>query len=182
MKAVKNQEGQSILEVVFMVPILFSFVVLLYKINMASQVAINNTQAARSQLFVLTGNAAEYPRLAYRFADYGAKWLAEEGHSRLILGVSDPSVALHNDDDGDMQPVPQTQKIARRGTTVAGSNDAGEVSLRNEIRIRNTVALCTQFNTVLDKSSGKNLDLNPQTVAMLKAKRWPFDTEVCKYE
>jgi len=117
----KNEQGQGILEVVLVLPIMFSFVALLYKINMASQMAINNTQIARSAMFVLTGNSPEYPQLRLRFQTLGGSYMATEGHSRLVLGVADPSAVQNTSSDvvNELQPIPQVQKIARTGTTTA---------------------------------------------------------------
>ena len=175
-----SNEGQGILEVVLVLPFLFTFVILLYKMNMASQMAINNAQIARSQMFQLTANSPEYPRLEFRFKDLGAKWIHEEGHARLVMGVSDKP-ANSNEEVAEIEPIPQIQPVGRRGSTVKGSSDSGEVSLRNEVRVRNTVAICTQFNSAT--SGGKRLDLTPAIMAQLGSARWPFGgNTVCKYE
>ncbi len=61
-----DSKGQSLLEVVIMLPFLFLLFGLLFRANMAIQMAINNQQFARSQVYVLTANSPEYPRLGFR--------------------------------------------------------------------------------------------------------------------
>ena len=171
---VRGNQGQSILEVVFILPFLFLFVGLLFKVNLAIQMAINNTQYARSQIFVLTSNSPEYPRYQIRFL---WKLFGQNNQDRMVLGVSDPkAIALASYSNGQIEPLPQTTKINRKGTTVKGSDDRGEVSLRNEIRVRNTAAICTQLNSV-----GSKAVWNSTSVTSLKSRRWPFGQEVCQY-
>lgn len=173
--AVKNEKGQSLLEVIFLVPFLFMFVALLYKIQMAIQMAIVNTQYARSQVFVLTANSPEYPRLQFRTFP---KMFSGGNQDRMVLGVADPeSLAASEGSDGTIEPMPQTQKINRLGSTVMGSSDRGEVAKRTELRIRNTAGICTQLN-----SAGSKTPMNEQTILNLGAQRWPFGTTVCRYE
>jgi hypothetical protein len=174
---VHNESGQSILEIVFILPFLFLFVGLLYKLNMAVQMAINNTQYARSQIYVLAANSPEYPRLNFRF--YGPNMFAQNEQDEMILGVADPSaLATANATDGSLEPIPQTQKIARKQTDVPGSQERGEVQNRTEIRVRNTAAICTQLNAVAPKKPMTSDNIRD----VLKAQRWPFHQEVCQYK
>ncbi len=178
-----DESGQSILEIVFILPFLFTFIALLYKINMAAQIAINNVQYARSQMFILTANSAEYPRLSFRFAGFGPiPNIHTEGHARMVLGVADPEAVERIDVAGQLEPIPPIQNIARRGTTQPGSNAAGEPKNRTDVRVRNTVAICTQFNSA--KDGGRVLDWYPSLLARMSgSKRWPFgENTVCKYE
>lgn len=185
---IQNESGQSVLEVVFVLPVLFLFVALLYKVNLASQIAINNAKSLRSQMFILTGNSPEYPRLQFRFNAFsGALSFAAQSHARMLIGVADPSAAI-KDEDGEnetLEPVPQTMNVARKGTTVKGSEDAGEVKVRTQVRVRNTAAICTQFNGAKDGSQKKDWD--PELVRKIGvgdgSRRWPFGKNtVCKYE
>lgn len=180
-----DESGQSILEIVFILPFLFTFIALLYKINMAAQIAINNVQYARSQMFILTANSSEYPRLSFRFGAFNpAASFHTEGHARMVLGVADPEAvaAAGASDSGTLEPIPPIQNIARRGTTQPGSNAAGEPKNRTDVRVRNTVAICTQFNSA--KDGGRVLDWYPSLLARMSgSKRWPFgENTVCKYE
>ncbi len=159
----KDKKGQSILEVVFVLPFLFLFVGLLFKLNMGLQASINNTQYARSQVYVLTANSPEYPRLEFR--NFMAESFVKNKQDRIVLGVADPEAltsAVAN--ESTMDPIPQIQKIGRN-STVKGSNESGEQSKRTDIRIRNTSAICTQLNQV------------PTTGSV----RWPFGQAVCQY-
>ena len=172
---VANKKGQSLLEVLILVPFLFSLVGLLYKITMATQMSIVNTQYARSQIYVLTSNSPEYPRLQLR---WNPKMFAFNNQDRMILGVADPkALGSSSTQDGSLEPMPQTQKIGKTGSTVTGSSDRGEVSKRTEIRVRNTVGICTQLNAV---ANGKPMD--DQNIPGLVSKRWPFGKNVCQYE
>ena len=173
--AINNKKGQSLLEVLILIPFLFMFVGLLYKVTMATQMAIVNTQYARSQIYVLTANSPEYPRLEFRWSQ---KMFASSKQDRMILGVADP-LALSSSDgqEGNLKPMPQTQKIGRNNPTVAGSSDRGEVSRRTEVRVRNTVGICTQLNAV---AKGKPMD--DENILSLGSQRWPFKNTVCQYE
>ncbi len=170
----KNEEGQSILEVVFMLPILFLFVSLLYRMNLAAHVAINNIQYARSQMFLLTGNSPEYPRLSFREGTF-----VPQQQDRMLLGVSDPSALTSSNFNGtEMEPIPQIQTIGRNNPTVKGSDERGEVANRTAIRVRNTTAICTQLNTADTKTKSP---MDPDHITALQAQRWPFKQKVCQY-
>ena len=171
----KNKKGQSLLEVLILIPFLFMFVGSLYKINMAAQMAIVNTQYARSQIYILTANSPEYPRLQFRLFP---TMFANGKQDRMILGVADPKAITSSSGlEGKIEPMPQTQKIGRTGNTVVGSSDTGEVSKRTEVRVRNTSAICTQLNSAADK-----MPMNETNIQSLVSKRWPFGISVCQYE
>ena len=159
-------KGQSLLEVIFVLPFLFIFVVVLFKLNLAIQAAINNTQYSRSQMFSLAANSTDYPRLEFRLRK-GTGFISQQ-QDMMILGVSDPSAIQAATDSGTMDPIPQTQTLDKTGKNIIGSNDKGEQSKRNEIRIRNTAAMCTQINS-------------PPTTG---GERWPFKSTIstaCQY-
>lgn len=156
-----DAKGQSILEVIFVLPFLFLFVTVLFKLNLAMQTSINNAQYARSQLFVLTANSPEYPRIEFRNNGIMFKAVNED---LMILGVADPT-SVTASVSGAIDPIPQTQKIDSTGKKVIGSNEPGEQAKRNEIRVRNTAGICTQMN-------------NPPLTG---ADRWPFKQTVCQY-
>jgi hypothetical protein len=154
------EKGQTLLEVTFLLPFLLLFVILLYKIMIASQMSIVNSQYARSQVYVLLSNNSDYPRIYFR--KLPSMFIAKD-QDRMILGVADPKAASP---DTSIEPMPQLYSISRKGTSVPGSNDTGEVKLRTEVRVRNTSGICTQLN---DLPNGSN-------------KRWPFGGEVCQYK
>jgi hypothetical protein len=176
--AVKNRKGQSILEVLILIPFLFAFVGVLYKITMAVQMAIVNTQYARSQIYVLTSNSPEYPRLQFRLSrGSSVKMFAFNKQDRMVLGVADPKALTSSaGQDGSMEPLPQIQSIGRSGRTESGSSDRGEVTKRTDVRVRNTVGICTQLNAVaLEKP------MDETNIPSLGSKRWPFGNTVCQY-
>jgi hypothetical protein len=164
------KDGQSILEVVLFLPFLFILVGLLIKMNTAIQMAINNSRYARAQLFVLTNNSPEYPRLQLR-----TNRLVKNAHDMLVVGVSDPEAIAEAASDGDMPAIPQTQKIADK--RAQGSSERGEVSARTEVRIRGTAAICTQSN-----STQKGIPVNSVNVRGLANRRWPFGKLACQYD
>jgi hypothetical protein len=166
-----DAKGQSILEVVFLLPFLFLFVALLFKLNMAVQMAINNTQYARTQLFMLTNNSPEYPRLSFR-SDGGR--MTKTQSDLMVLTVADPS-AIEGSSGNELDPIPQIQSIGGVGTK-PGSEAGGETGLRTNIRVRDSAAICTQMNWFL---AGKALDSH--NVRAYASKRWPFGKIACSY-
>jgi hypothetical protein len=162
-RLIHNKNGQSLLEVVFVLPFLFLFVGLLFKLNLSMQQSINNTQFSRSQIFVLTANSPEYPRLA--FTHYApSPMFSTASQDMMVLGVSDPK-GIDGESGSKIEPIPQVQAITRN-KSVKGNEDAGEQKKRSEIRIRNTAAICTQLNVVPVGTS----------------QRWPYNTTVCQYK
>ena len=106
--SLKNQDGQSILEVVFVLPFLFLFVGLLFKLNLSLQASINNTQYARSQVYILTANSPEYPRLEFR--TFIPESFVKNKQDRIVLGVADPEALTESvNNDKSMDPIPQIQ-------------------------------------------------------------------------
>lgn len=179
--------GQSVVELILLFPVLFVFASLMYKTNMASQVAINNAKFVRSQLFILTGNSAEYPRLQFRFQLFGkGRSFAAQNHSRMLVGIADPSEAQkYDDDDVELRPIPAMIDIRRNRGALSGSEDVGEPNRRTNVRLRNTASICTQFNSA--QQGNKARDWTPDLVRDMSnedgTRRWPFgNNTVCKYE
>jgi len=173
-----GKKGQSLLEVLILLPFLFMFVGLLYKVNMATQMAMVNSQYARSQIYVLTGNSPEYPRLQFRV---NPTMFAGAQQDRMVLGVADPTaITSSNGQTGQIDPIPQIQQIGRNQMTVMGSNDSGELGnsgKRTALRVRDTMAICTQLNATPGK-----LPLNDVNIPSLGSQRWPFGMSVCQYQ
>jgi hypothetical protein len=172
-----DAKGQSILEIVVVLPFLFILVGMLFRLNMGLQMAINNLQYARSQLYILAGNSPEYPRLQFRhkIANEGGGF-ADKEQDMMVLGVSDPRALAEASSGNTMPAIPQKQKITRAGVA-GGSEDAGEVDSRTNIRIRDTTGMCTQMNSV-----NKAVNFDSYGVTALKSQRWPFRKLVCQYE
>jgi hypothetical protein len=163
-------EGQSILEVILFLPFLFILVGLLIRMNTGIQMAINNARYARAQLFVLTNNSSEYPRLQLR-----KNRLVKNAHDMLVVGVSDPLAIEEAASDGDMPAIPQIQSIANKKAN--GSQERGEVKSRTDIRIRGTAAICTQSNSVT-----KGTGIDSYQITALANQRWPFGKMTCQYD
>jgi hypothetical protein len=94
-------------------PFLFLFVGLLFKLNLAIQTSINNTQFSHSQIFVLTANSPEYPRLYFTKLKPQTSF-ALSGQDMMVLGVSDPSALESSANPDSIDPVPQIQNVARK--------------------------------------------------------------------
>jgi hypothetical protein len=170
----QNENGQSILEVVLLLPFLFAFVAFLYKMDMAAQMSINNVQFVRSQTYILTANSPEYPRFDFRFTPGGFVAMQQD---RMVLGVSDPSALQSaNRDQTKLDPIPQIQKVTQKG--VNGSDALGEVTNRTDIRIRSTASICTQLNS----ADGAKAPMLPENIPAIASARWPFGQAVCRYQ
>jgi hypothetical protein len=130
---VVNQKGQSLVEVVFLLPIIFGLFVVTSKINTAIQVAIVNQQYARAQALTLAQNSPYYPRREQQ------KVMATKNSNQLIMGVADQ--VLDEDDEG----VPKaTVQVISRTRGLAGSEPQDkEPEKTYHVRLRNTVSLCT---------------------------------------
>jgi hypothetical protein len=172
-----DAKGQSILEIVVVLPFLFILVGMLFRLNLGLQMAINNLQYSRSQLYVLTGNSPEYPRLSFRHKLAGSgRSFAEREQDLMVLGVSDPKALSESEEEGSMPAIPQKQRVTRAGVA-GGSEEAGEPEKRTNVRVRETSAICTQMNSV-----SKNVNFDTSGVVGLKDGRWPFRKLVCQYE
>jgi hypothetical protein len=165
-----SESGQGLVEVILVIPLFFLMVGILYHVNLAAQVAINNVQYARTQLFQLASNQPEYPRMEWRRPPNSSASMDKYGHSMVILGVNDPSAAVAAEEGDALEPIPTEENIARSGTQTPGSDAPGEVERRTKVRIRTTVAICTQASAT--KSNGKWTAINPQ--AFPRNVRWPL--------
>ncbi len=169
-----DAKGQSLLEVVIILPFLFTLVILLFRFNMAIQMAINNVQFARSQVYVLAGNSPEYPRLQFRTEGYT---FYKRRTDLMVLGVADPkAIDEATNNDSEMPPIPQIQKIGK--TNLPGATTTrGEGMPRSEVRVRGTSAICTQTNGIAGSKP-----YNSRYIPSLGTRRWPFGTLPCQYE
>lgn len=131
-----DRRGQSLVEFVFMVPVLIGMFFLLLRVDQAIQVSIVNQKYSRQRLFELVGNSPQYPDLARVTA------LKDRGDNRLVVGVSEESTLNLG---SDFQPSAPTMMITRsRKAALGGSNENGTEPVRRaNIRIRNTVEICT---------------------------------------
>jgi hypothetical protein len=134
-----NDEGQSVIEFIFMLPMLIGMSALLVNINTAIQIGIVNQQYARAQALNLTYSSPFYPALFHSDGSAGPRvLLIDEGANQMVLGVSD------NFSSGNYTPI-ATQQLVVRKPSLAPSNAPQDESatLIGRVRIRNSVTLCT---------------------------------------
>ncbi len=134
-----GDEGQSLMELLLMLPVLLALVVLVIKIQTAIQISIVNQKYARGRTLFLAYNSPVYPAIA----PLGTEQMIAKGYNRMVIGVSENARA---DEDGVGGYVPKaiTETIARSASTSIGpGEDKAEPDRRSVVRIRTTVALCT---------------------------------------
>ena len=149
---IKNDKGQSLIEFLLMLPVLFAITLVLVKVNTAIQMSIVNQKYARAQALFLTYNNSTYPRLGQR----GTSQAAGREFEMLVLGVS----GNLGDGEESFNPEANTQLITRPGQPI-GSDEPQELqpNRRGKIRVRTTVALCTQDNKlILDEGDARQFN------------------------
>lgn len=135
----REQSGQSILEFVLLLPLMVAVTFILLRVNTAIQMSIVNQQYSRAQALFLTYNNPVYPSLRFRAAP--GNRMTEINVDQMVLGVSD------NKATAGYEPLASTQSIVRPGQSIGNDEPGNEQAAeRGKIRIRNSVALCTQFN------------------------------------
>jgi hypothetical protein len=141
---VSNEGGQSVIELLVMLPLLLALTLLVVKINTAIQISIVNQKYARGRTLFLAHNSPVYPS---RFKGNGTgnglavTELEEKGYNRMVVGVSANPIS---EEEGSTTPVATTFMVARSRNTATGSNeDKAEPDRRSLVRVRTTVALCT---------------------------------------
>ncbi len=134
-------QGQSIIEFLMMLPVLIGLVVLLVRSNTAIQISIVNQQYARAQALWLTFNSSVYPGKQLRQVQLGDKKF-----NQMVIGVSENAAPAQ----GNFTPRAATQNVTRKKS---GTRDEPqtEPKLRDKVRIRDTVTLCTQMVVVNGK-------------------------------
>lgn len=140
-----NERGQSVLEFVFMLPILIGLIVVMVRSNTAIQISIVNQKYARAQALWLAFNSPYFPRLSFRTAGGPNDQFIRHGYNRMVIGMADQPV-----DDTGGKAVASTQVVVREGNPAGASGPSQSEPIdRAEVRIRTTVALCTQTNVVV---------------------------------
>ena len=148
----ENRSGQSLVEFVFMLPLIVGMLVLLIRVNSAIQVSIVNQKYSRQRLFELIANNSTYPSDARRDALRGRK------EHRLLVGVSEESTG----DQADLQVSAPTEWITRSKKAAMGASTQAqsEPDQRAEVRIRNTVEICTPVLFAQMSSGGDWTDIS----------------------
>lgn len=147
-RKLSGEEGQSVIEFLFMLPVMLGLVVLLIRINTAIQISIVDQQYARAQTLWLAFNSGVYPQIHLRYPELVAK-----KYNQMLIGVSDNVVPA----DGSYEPKATVQNILRVPASAAGTNNSPQTEpdpnaggTRALVRVRNTVSLCTQANILSD--------------------------------
>lgn len=147
--SLRREDGQSVLEFLFMLPVMVGLVMLMVRINTVIQVSIVNQQYSRAQATFLAFNNSVYPDLKLRY-----RQLVRKNYNQMMLGVSDNIVPA---DGSAYQPQATTQNIVRtRALAAQGNNDPqsepdpNSGGTRALVRVRSTVSLCTQPNVLAD--------------------------------
>ncbi len=137
------ERGQSLLEFVLLLPVMVGMLILMVRISSSVQVSIVNQKYSRLRIFEFTDNAPYYPKI-----DFFRRFFLEQNANRMVIGVSDQPVSGES-----VEPDASTVKI-NSSRQVVGSNEArAEPDLRSEVRVRNTVEICTSLRV----SGGKEI-------------------------
>ncbi len=150
-----NEEGQSLLEFLLVLPLLIGTVVILVRVNTAVQMSIVNQQYARSHALFIAHNSPVYPRWRHH-----EKFFLN-GTNQVVMGVSENNLRSDDEDGAEYFPEASTQLVSRNrrlaGTDVSG----GEIpDRRGKVRIRNTVSLCAP-SIVMRGNGGSLLPVGP---------------------
>lgn len=138
-----GQSGQSIIEVLLMLPLLLSITVFMIRTNTAAQVSIVNQQYARAQTLFLTFGSPVYPRTGLRDS------MVRGAFDQMVIGVSENLLEVDEDLINRDAPVRATvQRIVAAGKPAGSNEPNAEPRDRGNVRVRTTVALCTQLNTI----------------------------------
>jgi Flp pilus assembly protein TadG len=135
---VNSEEGQSLLEFVFGLPLLIGLSLIMIRVNESIQMSIVAQRYVRSQVLFLAQNSPEYPRRDL------ARALTAANRNQVIMGLREQPAL-----DGEVKEEPKasTNMISRSKSTSINdltSGTAEEPAKRSNVRIRNTVSLCTQ--------------------------------------
>jgi hypothetical protein len=141
---VRNEEGQSIVEFLLMLPLMFGIAMTLLWVNSAIQIGIVDQQYARAQVLFLAFNSPFYPEYTKQVQ------MVEQGTNQMVMGVSDNAIP----DGATIVPKATTQQITRNSIAKTASNEnRAEPKDRSIVRVRNTVTLCTG-NVALSSGTG----------------------------
>ena len=133
-----GEGGQSLLEFLFMLPVMVFLMLLMVRVNTVIQIAIVNQKYSRAQIHFLTYNSPNFPEV--RLAAAGG----DKATDRLELGVS--GNVLEADETGAAHPDATTFLLSRKGKPKGNDDPMTEDHReRGNVRIRNTVILCSRF-------------------------------------
>ena len=143
--AVNDESGQSLIEVLFLMPLVVVVVVLLYRSNAAIQMSIVNQKQLRGQALYVAMNSPTYPDLQMRRS--GESSMERVGYSAFVMGVTDDPTS---DARGQLNAVAQVQAFGRPGRRIRGDTDCSEAdpTSRSKICLKTAIEFCTQINAI----------------------------------
>ncbi len=144
--SLRDERGQSVLEFVFMLPVLLGLIVVMVRSNTAIQMSVVNQKYARAQALWLTFNSPYYPRLSFRTPGTAGDQFVQYGFNRMVIGMAETPV-----DDTGGKATASKQAITRGGVPAPEGPSQSEPIDRAQVRIRTTVALCTQTNAIVTR-------------------------------
>jgi competence protein ComGC len=168
----RDDEGQSVLELLLVLPLLMAILMMIIRVNTVIQMSIVDQKYARAQTLYIAGNAAEYPLRAHIVDELG-----RSGMNQLVVGVSEdpPSDA---DGESDGATAASSYYIGRRPGGMGEMTDAGDdITRRTNIRVRNTVTICLPPISIAGKAAFEfrvGDGSNPQYNLPEDPKAWKF--------
>ncbi len=153
-----DSSGQSLMEFVFGLPLMLGLAILMVKVNTAIQVSIVDQKYARAQALFLAYNSPFYPEKSKQLK------LRSFLLNQILVGVSGNLDSSAN--SSEYTPEATVQSIARspknpQALQASNENQAEPKAERANVRIRNTVTLCTQNYMVGFTSPGGPFPVNP---------------------
>jgi len=148
--SVRREDGQSVLEFVFMLPVLLGLIVVMVRSNTVIQMSIVNQKYARAQALWLTFNSPYYPRLSFRTPGTAGDQFVQYGFNRMVIGMAETPV-----DDTGGKATASVQTVVRGGVPAPEGPSQSEPIDRAKVRVRTTVALCTQTNAIVTRQGLK---------------------------
>ncbi len=147
----RSEEGQSLLEFLFLFPVLLAFPFVLVKISTAIQMSIVNQQHARAHVFFVAHNSPYFPKRHQQRA------MLSKDTNQVVMGISDNNLRTDTGDGSTYSPKASTYSIARNPAAGGRDTDDKQPTERTNVRVRNTFSLCA--NSV--SMSGGNGDFIP---------------------
>lgn len=141
-----QQSGQSVLEFLLLLPVLFGITVIMIRVNTAIQMAIVDQKYARAQALHYTQNSPYYPR-----RDHHYYFFKEKLSNQMYFSVTEQP-ADEDDPESLNNPKSSTYNVTRKMNEPQDSSVGEEPTERAFVRIRNTVSLCA--NSVFMQADG----------------------------
>lgn len=139
-----GEEGQSVLEFLYLLPLLVALTMLMIRVNTAIQMDIVNEQWVREMALYISGNGANYPRRPGIIDQ-----LAPLGYNQLVIGMASTYVSSSDGEGDGSNGAVDAPVYNIAGSKILGSDaPQEEPDNRSRIRIRSTVTLCLPLITV----------------------------------